>query len=405
MSGATESAATPLRVIGLISGTSVDGVEAVLAEFARDGDVLTCDFLAHRSAPYPEVLRRRILGALPPGTLRMEDVCRLDVEIGQYFAEVAAHLAEEFPTSPVSVVCSHGQTVFHWVEGSRALGTLQLGQPAWIAERTGAAVVSDVRSRDITVGGQGAPLVCVLDVLALTPPPGTVRAALNIGGITNVTVLESEAEPIAFDIGPGNALMDAVVASVSDGERAFDSDGAGARRGKVDPRLLAVFLEEGFYALPPPKSTGKELFNLAYVRAVAGSGIATDDLLATLTALTVETVARALKEFNVTEVVATGGGTRNAFLMERLQAALAGVDFLSLEDFGIPEAAKEALAFALIGYLTASGLPGSVPSCTGASRAPVLGSITPGSRPLSVAQAAMPRSLVVQRAVSEAPER
>jgi anhydro-N-acetylmuramic acid kinase len=367
----------------MISGTSFDAVEAVLAEFAQSNDTIYCDLIAHRSAEYPDDLRERIAAVLPPATTHIGEVCELDVAIGQFFGEVAQHLSEELGGEPVDLVCSHGQTVFHWVSGKHALGTLQLGQPAWIAERTGASVVSDVRNRDIAAGGHGAPLASVLDVLLLGPPPGTVRGALNLGGIANVTVLADGREPVAFDIGPANALMDAVVSSFSGGREHLDEDGRRAARGVIDQLLLASLLDEPYYLLPAPKSTGKELFNLEYVlKALAGREVEIDNLVATLSALTVESVTRALTDRSVTEVVAAGGGTRNPTLMSGLRASLAGVRFRPLEEFGVPEASKEALAFALIGYMTGSGLPASVPSCTGARRASILGSITPGERPL-----------------------
>jgi anhydro-N-acetylmuramic acid kinase len=391
-----------MRVIGMISGTSFDAVEAVLADFAPEGDTLSCDLVAHRSVPYPDDLRERVAAVLPPASTHIGEVCELDVAIGQFFGQVARDLAQEIGGDPVLLVCSHGQTVFHWVSGDRALGTLQLGQPAWIAESTGASVVSDVRSRDIAAGGHGAPLASVLDVLLLAPPAGTVRGALNLGGISNVTVLAEGREPVAFDIGPANALLDAVVSSASSGRERFDEDGRRGARGSVDQALLSAMLGEPYYSLPAPKSTGKELFNLDYVlAALAGRELALDDLVATLTALSVETVADALTRCGVTEVVAAGGGTRNPTLMAKLRGRLEGVAFRPLDDFGVPEASKEALAFALIGYLTGSGLPASVPSCTGARRSRVLGSMTPGERPLPAPKGATaPSRLVVHKARS-----
>jgi len=391
-----------MRVIGLISGTSIDAVEAVLVDFTQRGDVLDCEVVAHRSVPYPDSLRERIAALLPPASTHIGEVCQLDVAIGQLFGDVARDLAEEVGGQQVDLVCSHGQTVFHWVAGNRALGTLQLGQPAWIAERTGASVVSDVRSRDIAAGGHGAPLASVLDALLLGPPVGTVRGALNLGGIANVTVLASGRDPVAFDIGPANALMDAVVTSLSEGRERFDDGGARADRGHVDARLLASLLGDPYYLLPPPKSTGKEHFNLDHVRsALAGRELHIDDLVATLTVLTAETVAKALTSCGVTEVVATGGGTRNPVLMSHLRERLPGVAFRSLEEFGVSEESKEALVFALIGYLTGSGLVASAPSCTGARRASILGSITPGERPIPVCPGVEgPSRLVVHRAGS-----
>jgi len=396
-----------MRVIGMISGTSFDAVEAVLAEFVQSGEVLDCELVAHRSVPYPDKLRERIAAVLPPASTDIGEVCELDTGIGQFFGEVARGLTAEVGGGEVQLVCSHGQTVFHWVSEDRALGTLQLGQPAWIAEQTGATVVSDVRSRDIAAGGHGAPLASVLDVLLLGPPVGTVRGALNLGGIANVTVLASGREPVAFDIGPANALMDAVVASLTEGREHFDSSGRRAARGHVDGFLLASMLDEPYYRLQPPKSTGKELFNFGYVQAaLAGRELDADDLLATLAALTAETVATALIGCGVTEVVPAGGGTRNPVLMSELRGRLPGVAFRPLEEFGVPEASKEALAFALIGYLTGSGFKASVPSCTGARQASILGSITPGERPLpSPTGRRAPSRLAVHDAASVAGDR
>jgi anhydro-N-acetylmuramic acid kinase len=386
----------------MISGTSFDAVEAVLVDFDPRGDTLACDLVAHSSVPYPDGLRARIAAVLPPAPTQIGEVCELDVAIGQFFAEVAHDLGAEVGGAPVEVVCSHGQTVFHWVAEGRALGTLQLGQPAWIAERTGASVVSDVRSRDIAAGGHGAPLASVLDVLLLAPPPGVVRGALNLGGISNVTVLALGRDPVAFDIGPSNALMDAIVTWTSGGAERFDDGGRRAAGGRVDDALLALLLEEPYYLLPAPKSTGKELFNLEYVLAALDAReLETDDLVATLAALTIETVARALAKFGVTEVVAAGGGTRNPVLMSGLQNRLPAVAFRPLHEFGVPEAAKEAMAFALIGYLTSSGIRASVPCCTGARHSSILGSITPGERPLRpVAGAEAPSRLVMRAATS-----
>jgi anhydro-N-acetylmuramic acid kinase len=387
-----------MRVIGMISGTSYDAIEALAVDLELDGSTVVVDMLQHVSAPYPPELHAAIAAILPPATTTIEQVCRLDTAIGTRFAEVAAELAERAGGGPADVVCSHGQTVFHWVENHRALGTLQLGQPAFIAELTGSTVVSDVRTRDIAAGGQGAPLASLVDVLLLGSHPERVCGSLNLGGISNVTVVGPDREPIAFDIGPASALLDAVVSEASDGRETYDADGRGAARGTVDAELLAVLLDEPYYAEAPPKSTGKELFHLAYVRERVGDRqIARDDLLATLTALSAETIANDLRRLDVREVVAAGGGTRNPTLMRELGQRLPGVSITTIDAYGIAEAAKEALVFALIGFLTVHGLPGSIASCTGASRATVLGSIAPGATALALTRAAIsPTRLVVR---------
>jgi anhydro-N-acetylmuramic acid kinase len=279
------------------------------------------------------------------------------------------------------LVASHGQTVYHWVDGQRALGTLQLGQPAWIAERTGLPVVADLRARDIAAGGHGAPLASVLDILLLSGSPKTA-AALNLGGIANITVVRPDAEPVAYDTGPANALLDAAMLELTNGVESYDRDGEHSVRGSVDGPLLARLLDEPFYALAAPKTTGKELFNAAYLREHAPA--AGDDLLATLAALTVETVARELERHGVETVIASGGGTLNAAIMDGLRERLPQVDVRTIDELGVPSESKEALMIGLVGFLTANGLAGAVPSCTGAARAVTLGSIVPGLRPLEL---------------------
>jgi len=383
-----------VRVIGLISGTSFDAIEAAAVDFELACEVLEARLVATSSRPYESQLRSRIAAALPPARTTLAEVCELDTLIGQAFAEAAATLELD---SPAELVCSHGQTVFHWVEGTRALGTLQLGQPAWIAERLGVPVVSDVRIGDIAVGGQGAPLASVLDVLLLGDSDRPC-AALNLGGIANVTVIRPGEEPFAYDTGPANALLDLAMARDGAGET-FDRDGARARRGRVDAALLERLLSEPYYRLEPPKTTGKELFHAEYLADVR---LPLDDLLATLVALTVETLARELERWGVDGVVASGGGARNPAIMEGLRTRLPGVDFSIFDELGVPAESKEAVVFALIGFLTAHGLSGAIPSCTGAARAAVLGTITPGAAPLVLPKpvGVAPRRLVLH---AEAP--
>jgi len=243
--------------------------------------------------------------------------------------------------------------------------------------------VSDLRSRDVAAGGQGAPLVSILDVLWLRGRSG-VPIALNLGGIANITVVHGE--PVAFDTGPANALIDAVVAELTG--RAFDADGVMAARGRVNEELLGRLLAEPYYGRPAPKSTGKELFNLAYLaRALEGlPDIPADDLVATVTTLTARTVGDAVRRYGGTEVIASGGGIRNPVLMHLL-ASEVGVPVRTTDELGLPSAAKEAYAFAVLGFLTAHGLGATVPSCTGAGHSSVLGSVTPGLGGLPVVPA------------------
>ncbi|HTW10721.1 MAG TPA: anhydro-N-acetylmuramic acid kinase [Acidimicrobiales bacterium] len=387
-----------MRVIGMISGTSFDAVEALLADISQDGSTLRCELVEHRSVSYPRATREGIAAILPPASTTVEQVCRLDVAIGQFFGQVAGEMTDRH--GPVDVVCSHGQTVYHWVDGATALGTLQLGEAAWIAHRTGAAVVSDVRNRDIANGGHGAPLASLLDVLLLGSRPQVACASLNLGGIANATVLQPGHEPVAFDIGPANALLDAAVCWVTDGQQSYDRGGALARRGQLVAGLVERLLDDPFYGLAPPKSTGKERFNLAYLKQRVGDEqLRPEDLLASVTAAAAESIARALRPFGLHDLVLAGGGTRNPRLMSELAVRLPGVPTRLIDELGVPEAAKEALLFAIIGFLTLHNLPATVPSCTGAARASVLGSVTPGRGPLLLrpAQGAtVPTRLVIE---------
>jgi anhydro-N-acetylmuramic acid kinase len=366
-----------MRVIGLMSGTSYDAIDAAAADLRLDGDEVVLTPLGLLSHPYSDELRAAVAGSLPPASTSMEQVCRLDTGIGQAFADVAQQAVEQLCGGYADLIVSHGQTVFHWVDGGTVRGTLQLGQPAWIAEATGIPVVSDLRARDVAAGGQGAPLVSIIDVLWLRGRSG-VPIALNLGGIANITVVHGE--PVAFDTGPANALIDAVVAELTGGRLGFDADGAMAGRGRVHPELFARLMAEPYYERAAPKSTGKELFNLSYLaRALEGlPAVPADDLVATVTALTARTVADAVRRYGGTEVIASGGGIRNPVLMHLLAGELGAVPLRSTDELGLPSAAKEAYAFAVLGFLTAHGLGGTVPSCTGARHSSVLGSITPG---------------------------
>lgn len=379
-----------MRVIGMMSGTSYDAIDAVAVDIKRDGDELCVTILGSISESYSAGLRTDLAAQMPPAATSMEDVCRLDTRVGQEFAKLAARANMEICDGRADAVASHGQTMFHWVQGGRVLGTLQLGEPAWIAEATGCTVVSGFRTRDVAAGGQGAPLVSLFDVLWLRHLSGS-PAALNLGGIANITV--TSGEPLAFDTGPANALIDAAVAAATGGALSYDHDGEIGARGTVNSALLDQLLSENYYGLPAPKTTGKELFHLPYLTAaMAASGtadLALPDVVATLAALTARTVAEAVAKAGGTTVVASGGGTRNPTLMkvlaqELLRSCGSGVKLLTSDDLGLPSAAKEAVAFAVLGYLTLNGVPGSVPSCTGARHASILGNITPGSRGLSL---------------------
>ncbi|GAT71661.1 anhydro-N-acetylmuramic acid kinase [Microbacterium hydrocarbonoxydans] len=368
-----------MRVLGLLSGTSHDGIDVTVVDFTESDGAVHGTVLHEDSIPYDPALRARLVAALPPAQTTFAEVCELDTLIGQAFAEVAANAAAA--VGGVDAVCSHGQTVFHWVDGEQARGTLQIGQPAWIAERTGAPVVSDVRIRDIAAGGHGAPLVSFLDELLLRGRAG-VSAAVNLGGIANITVVGPDGLS-AYDIGPANALVDAVVVAEGLNERGYDADAAIARTGAVDEDLLAALLADPYYALPAPKSTGKEHFHLDYVRAhTAGRDLAVADLVRTLTELTVRTVAQDVRAAGIGFLAASGGGCHNPLIMEGLRAALPGVEVVLADELGAPADSKEAILFALIGWCTLHGVPAVIPGGTGAQEPRILGTITPGAGPL-----------------------
>jgi anhydro-N-acetylmuramic acid kinase len=366
----------------------MDGIDVAAADLVLAGEALVLRPLGHLDVPYPESLRAELAAALPPAPTTAEGMCRLDNGVGQAFAAAAAEgLRRLCPDGAAGLVVSHGQTVFHWVEEGRAKGSLQLGQPAWIAEMTGLPVVSDLRPADIAAGGQGAPLVSLFDVLLLGRGDEP-RGALNLGGIANLTVVPPEGDPFAFDAGPANALLDAAATGISGGAEACDRDGRRARQGKVDEALLAALLDDPYYALDPPKTTGKERFHAAYLEDVlartGGADLDPDDLLATLTTHAATVVADACDRYGLGTIAASGGGTANPALMDALTARLGPGRLRPVEDWGIPSAAKEAYAFAVLGFLTVSGLPATIPSCTGARRATLLGRVSPGRQPLAL---------------------
>ncbi|KQQ67317.1 anhydro-N-acetylmuramic acid kinase [Microbacterium sp. Leaf320] len=378
-----------MRVLGLLSGTSHDGIDVTVVDFDESDGALRGTVLHEDSVAYDPELRARLVAALPPAPTTFAEVCELDTLIGQAFAEVAATASDA--VGGVDAVCTHGQTVFHWVADGHALGTLQIGQPAWIAERVGAPVVSDVRIRDITAGGHGAPLVSFLDELLLRGRAG-VSAAVNLGGIANMTVVGPDGLS-AYDIGPANALVDAVVVAEGLNDRGYDADAAVARTGAVDEELLAALLADPYYSLAAPKSTGKEHFHLDYVRAhvdrltgSSGRALSVADLVRTLTELTVRTVAQDVLAAGIRFLAVSGGGCHNPLIMQGLRAALPDVEVVLADELGASVDSKEAILFALIGWCTMHGVAAVTPGGTGARAPRILGTITPGTGPLRMPQ-------------------
>ncbi|WP_092600547.1 anhydro-N-acetylmuramic acid kinase [Actinopolyspora xinjiangensis] len=382
----------PWRVIGLLSGTSMDGVDVAAAEFRLRGHEIEMLPLGYRSLPYPEALHRELVSLTRSEKSDASVWCHLEAETSRIFAEAALRGVEELAAGRADLVGSLGQTVCHTTVRGRTTGTLQLGGPSRVAEATGLPVLSDPRGRDVAAGGQGAPLAPVLDLLWLggaTPPPDDALSrgavlALNLGGIANITVVD-EREPVAYDTGPGNALIDAAAELVG-AESGRDTDGALAARGQVRPDLLAALLADDYFRTPPPKSTDKERFGARYLRdALTGlPPVPEHDLLATVTEFTVRTVAEACAAHAAGLVVASGGGVANPVLFGGLRRELGrhGARLCTSGRYGIPPEAKEAYLAALLGFLGPHGIAGNVASCTGAAGPRVLGSITPGRWPL-----------------------
>ncbi len=381
-----------MRVVGLMTGTSLDGVDAALVEIEGDS-VASIEWRLLRSCTtaYPAERSEMIHRCIVAGDAA--SLCALDAELGEWLAEAVHEVCRSagVPVASVDLIGSHGQTIWHEApaEGRRG-ATLQLGCAATIAERTGASVVSNFRARDVAAGGQGAPLVPWVDA-ALFASPDRTRALQNIGGIGNVTLVppRHSAEPvIAFDTGPGNALIDAAVAIATDGRHTFDRDGTLAARGRVDERLLAELLAHPFFQLEPPRSTGRELFGRPFVErlieAVAPEGDEDwMDLIATLTELTARSIAESYRRWlsprGFDEVMVSGGGVFNATLMTRIQALLDPVPVRDSSALGVDPSEKEALAFAVLAWAHVKGIPANVPSATGAEGPRVLGSFTPGN--------------------------
>jgi anhydro-N-acetylmuramic acid kinase len=355
-----------MKVLGLISGTSMDGIDVAVAELRLAGDTVELTPLHAAEVPYPDHVHADLLDALPPRNCTAAKLCQLDTWVGQSFADAAAQALADHPD--LELVASLGQTVHHWVEGDRCLGTLQVGQPAWIAEATGLPTVADIRARDVARGGHGAPLAAILDTLWLAGRDDRTWVALNLGGIANITVVAPGQDPIAYDTGPGNALLDLVARRV--GLRR-DEDGELAADGTVRADLLELLLREPYYAQSPPKSTGKELFHAGYLDGVEHHAI--EDVMATLVELTAITVADACRKHGADVVVASGGGVRNPTLMRALARHLNPAELRVSDDLGLPSGAKEGYLTALLGFLTWQGVP---------ANGRLLGSVTPGRGPL-----------------------
>jgi anhydro-N-acetylmuramic acid kinase len=378
-----------------MSGTSMDGVDAALMSLAGPPEQLRVRLLAFVTLTYPPKVRQWIMRIAAGVHTTAEEVSQLNFVLGELFAKAALRVCRVARVSPqrVSVIGSHGQTIFHQgrpelIPGlvGQAVGpnTLQIAEPAVIAERTGVPVVADFRTADVAAGGQGAPLVPMVDYLLLRDrQKGTV--ALNIGGIANVTVIPAKAKPpevVGFDTGPGNMVTDALVQHFTRDREYYDAGGRVAALGKVNEPLLADALCHRFFSEAPPKSAGREQFGRAFVERyfLSRRRARFEDLLRTSVELTARTMAGALARFvfpqvKIHRLIVSGGGAHNRLLMKRLVELLPHLTVELSDRYGLPVDAKEAIAFAILADRTLHGLPGNLPSVTGARRAVVLGKI------------------------------
>jgi len=388
-------AAKPERlVVGVMSGTSADGADAVLVRVSGQGDSTKADMLLHYHYPYPENVRAAIFALFSPECPGIE-ICRMHFFLGEVFARCVLTLLESARTRPgrVDLVASHGQTIYHLPtpyeqpDGSFGISTLQIGDGSVIAARTGLLTVSDFRPADMALSGQGAPLVPFADWVLFRHATRT-RAVQNLGGIANVTLLPAGGgleSVLAFDTGPGNMIIDRVMALLTDNQFRYDPDGRVAGSGKVNAALLDWLMAHGFVRKHPPKTTGREDFGTEFVSTVMGMAkgwhLEPEDLVATVTAFTAESIAANYREFilphcQVDELILGGGGSYNATLRRMLSERLPGPRILLHEDLGVLGQAKEAMAFAILGNQTIMGLPGNVPRTTGALGPAVLGKIS-----------------------------
>ncbi len=369
-------------VLGLSSGTSADGVDAALVRIRGSGTVTALEMVAGACHPYPPALKAAILRA--DG---VDDVCRLNVDIGECFADVALRFLEKAGVRPrgVDLIGSHGQTVWHIPRGPRiSPATLQIGEPDVIAERTRIPVVADFRTRDVAAGGDGAPLVPYVDFVLFANRNVPV-ALQNIGGIANVTLVTGEIEDLlAFDTGPGNMPLDELVRIHSRGEEEYDRDGRLAAHGRVDEDLLRRLLAHDYLPKAPPKSTGRETFGKDYVMAVLRerANLSLRDVLATMTEFVARSIRRAYEDFvfpksPVREILVSGGGVRNLTLMAHLRRLFDPIPVRSIAERGIDPDLKEAVAFAVLANETICGNPNNVPAATGARWPVILGKISP----------------------------
>ncbi len=384
-----------LKVIGLNSGTSCDGIDAAVVEIEGWGKSTRLRLLAYKNYNYTEETRRMIEELFNPQTSGVDKICVSNFYLGELFAQAALEIIKEAGMTPgeIDLIGSHGQTIYHRpgpviAGGIPVRSTLQIGEATVIAERTGVLTIADFRPRDLAVGGEGAPLIPYVDDL-LFGRDNKHRVIQNIGGIANLTLVGGAIRPeeiIAFDTGPGNMVIDGVVSNLTAGRLRYDRDGLIAAEGRVHTGLMTELLTHPFLAKKPPKSTGREEFGAEFIGSVLEKarkiGLTPQDLTATVTAFTVESIAQHYEEYiiprySLDEIIIGGGGAYNPTLMRMMEERMAPIPVKRHEDYGLSSDAKEAVAFAVLANETIHGLPANLPSVTGAVRPVVLGKIIP----------------------------
>src|SRR6266436_496160 len=387
-------ASKSMLVLGLMSGTSADGIDVALARISGAPPNLHAKLLGHTSSAFPSALRKEILRIAEQHPTTAGELSKLNFRLGEVFAQAALAACRTFRVFPrrIALIGSHGQTIFHQAKpvhyfGRRTVSTLQIGEPSAIAARTGITTVGDFRPADIALGGQGAPLVPYADYL-LYRHPKLGRVSLNLGGIANITVLPRAAQPqqvFAFDTGPANMLIDALVAHFTHGRLRFDENARLSCQGRSIPALLDELLRDPYLKLPPPKSTGREYYGNAYLKKLLALGrhhrAKPNDLIRAATIFTALSVVDALNRFvlpktKIHQLIVSGGGAHNPLILAQLSAALPDIEVLPSGRLGVPEDAKEAFAFALLAYETFHQRPANLPSATGARGSAILGKIS-----------------------------
>ena len=379
-----------MLVAGIMSGTSVDGIDVALVRIEGEGLSLSVEVVGFEEVEFPPGVRDEVL-QVSSAMVSASQISQLNFLLGRIFGEAleAVCMRTGISVSDLELVGSHGQTIYHQAEPSRMCGypvssTMQIGEPTCIARAVGAPVVSDFRSADIAVGGQGAPLVPFADFL-LFRHPTVNRVALNIGGIANLTALPAGADAsavIAFDTGPGNMVSDYLVEAFTDRAERFDRDGRIATSGEADDALLAELLDDPYYVQPAPKSTGRERYGAEFSAGLLSCELALEALVATAAQLTARTILLGIERLvlprmPVDELIISGGGWHNPAMIEPLRRSLPQTRIRSTDEFGIAGDAKEAVAFAILAYQTYHGRPANLPSATGASCPAILGRTVP----------------------------